>query len=292
VRPPSITGGLSARKEWKTGGRIVKGQTIGFVGLGEMGLPMAKNLMRRGYALQVFDVKEGPLAELKNMGACASDSPRAAGMGSWSIIVMVRTTEQAERVILGADGVLESAAPDAVILVMSTIDPLAAERLAKSAREKGVHLLDAPVSGAKEGAETGTLAIMVGGPRAAFERVKPVLEILGKHVFYLGASGMGQTGKLINNLLLLIHMIAAYEAAALGERAGLQMGALRDLIRVSTGSSWVMEHWDTVSSWKTNYVEGGTLDLIYKDIDLTLKLAERMKVPLLLSSVAKQLGRY
>jgi 2-hydroxymethylglutarate dehydrogenase len=265
---------------------------IGMIGVGEMGFPMAKNLIREGYGLSVFDVVEEPLLALEKIGAHVLDSPRAVAAASEMVIVMVRTTEQAERVIAAGDGILDGARPGTVILVMATVDPMAVRKWSQSAEEKGVTLLDAPVSGARQGAEAGTLTIMVGGPEEGFERAKPVLEVMGKNIFYLGDGGMGEIAKLLNNLLLLINMTAAYEAMSLAEKSGLRMDVLRDLIRVSTGNSWVMEHWDIVKSWKQDYRKGGTLDLIYKDIDLTLKLGEEIKVPLLLSSVAKQLGRY
>ncbi len=175
---------------------------------------------------------------------------------------------------------------------MSTIDPMMAKKLAGIAKEKGADLLDAPVSGARQGAETGTLTVMVGGAEEVSKRCKPIFDVLGKNIFYLGEVGMGESAKLINNLLLLVNMSAAYEAVALGKKAGVKMDVLFDLIKVSTGNSWVIEHWDMVTSWKDKYKVGGTLDLIYKDINLTLDLGENLKVPLYLSSLAKQLVRY
>jgi 3-hydroxyisobutyrate dehydrogenase len=280
------------KRSGEKGGTEVSLRAVGFIGLGEMGFPMARNLVNAGYLLHVFDVVEEPLHELREMGARIVDSPSAAAQGSEVIIVMVRTTEQAEDVISGTDGVLAGANKGSVVLVMSTIDPKVARRLSTLAIERGVDLLDAPVSGAKEGAEAGTLTIMVGGAEAALGRVRPVLGVLGKRVFHLGAVGTGEVAKLINNLLLLVNMIGVYEAMSLARHAGIETRILRELIQGSTGNSWVIEQWETVTSWKEHYREGGTLDLIYKDANLALKLGEELRVPLHLASLAKQLGRY
>ncbi len=264
----------------------------GFIGVGEMGFRMAKRLIDAGHKLTVFDVVKAPVLSLQIAGAQIADSPREVAQKSEILIVMVRTTAQAEHVIDGDDGVLKGASPGSTILLMSTIDPMVAKKLAGLGKERGVDVLDAPVSGAKQGAEAGTLTVMVGGAQEVFNRCKPIFEILGKNIFYLGESGMGESAKLINNLLLLVNMSAAYEAVHLGKKAGVKMDVLFDLIKVSTGNSWVVEHWDMVTSWKDQYKPGGTLDLIYKDINLTLDLGENLKVPLFLSSLAKQLVRY
>jgi 3-hydroxyisobutyrate dehydrogenase-like beta-hydroxyacid dehydrogenase len=265
---------------------------IGFIGLGEMGFPMAKRLIDDGHKLIVFDIVKEPLLHLRDAGAEVAESAKEVTEKSEIVIVMVRTTAQAERVISGDKGVLEGATRGSTILLMSTIDPFAVKKLAGLAKEKGVDLLDAAVSGAKQGAEAGTLTVMVGGVEDAFRRCKPIFDVLGKNIFYLGDVGMGESAKLINNLLLLVNMSAAYEAVALGKKAGVKMDVLFNLLKVSTGNSWVIEHWDMVTSWKDNYKVGGTLDLIYKDINLTLDLGENLKVPLHLSSLAKQLVRY
>jgi 3-hydroxyisobutyrate dehydrogenase-like beta-hydroxyacid dehydrogenase len=265
---------------------------IGFIGVGEMGFPMAKRLIEAGYQLTVFDIVKEPLLSLQNAGAQIAGSAKEVSQKSEIVTVMVRTTAQAERVISGDNGVLEGAHAGLTILLMSTIDPMMAKKLAGIAKEKGADLLDAPVSGARQGAETGTLTVMVGGAEEVSKRCKPIFDVLGKNIFYLGEVGMGESAKLINNLLLLVNMSAAYEAVALGKKAGVKMDVLFDLIKVSTGNSWVIEHWDMVTSWKDKYKVGGTLDLIYKDINLTLDLGENLKVPLYLSSLAKQLVRY
>jgi 3-hydroxyisobutyrate dehydrogenase len=266
--------------------------TIGFIGVGEMGFPMAKRLIDAGYKLSIFDIAREPLASLLNAGAQIGGSPKEVAEKSEVVIVMVRTTMQAERVIGGDNGVLEGIPRGSTILLMSTVDPFMVKKLERLAQEKAVYFLDAPVSGAKQGAEAGTLTVMVGGSEEAFNRCKAIFNTLGKNIFYLGEAGMGESAKLINNLLLLVNMCTVYEAVVLAKKAGVKMDVLFNLIKVSTGNSWVIDHWDMVTSWKDNYKVGGTLDLMYKDINLTLDLGENLKVPLHLSSLAKQLVRY
>ncbi|NQU15774.1 MAG: NAD(P)-dependent oxidoreductase [Desulfobacteraceae bacterium] len=265
---------------------------IGFIGTGEMGFPMAKNLIESGYEVFVFDINKAAMDELAKLGASKGASIKQIGEFSDSVIVMVRTTEQVEAVVLDGGCLLESCKPGSCIIIASTISPTSVQKIAGKAKEKEIQIVDAPVSGGRHGAEAGTLSMMVGGEKETYERVRPLLENMGKNIFHMGNVGMGEVAKLANNLLLLIQMNAAYEATALAEKAGLDIDLLRDLIKVSTGDSWVVEHWDMVASWKENYKPEGTLDLIYKDFQLALELALELKTPLHLGAVASQLGRY
>ena len=265
---------------------------IGFIGIGEMGFPMAKNLIDSGYDLSVFDISEAALDDLAKLGAARGASIKEIGEFSDVIFIMVRTTEQVEAVVIDRGGLLESCKPGSCIIIASTISPTSVQKIAGKAKEKEIQIVDAPVSGGRQGAEARTLSMMVGGEKEAYERVWPILEKMGKNIFYMGSEGMGEVAKLANNLLLLIQMNAAYEATALAEKAGLDIELLRDLIKVSTGDSWVVDHWDMVTSWKENYEPGGTMDLIYKDFQLALGLAQDLKTPLHLGAVASQLGRY
>ncbi len=267
-------------------------KSIGVIGTGEMGLPMARNLLKAGHRVIAFNRSKESLKEIEKDGAEIAKSPKAVAQSSEIVIIMVRTTEQTVSVMLGKDGVLDGVTPESIVIIMSTIDPRVAQELSEEANKREVKVLDAPVSGAKERAEAGTLTVMVGGDQEVFEECRPILEVVGKNIFYLGDSGMGESAKLINNLLLLVHMNIAFEAMNLAQATGIKIDVLQELIKVSTGNSWIIENWDLVKSWKDNYKEGGTLDLMYKDINLTMKLGEDLKVPLHLSSLAKQLGRY
>ncbi|MFH1080832.1 MAG: NAD(P)-dependent oxidoreductase [Pseudomonadota bacterium] len=270
-------------------------EKIGFIGLGEMGSPMAKNLVKSGYTLFVFDIRKEAADELVKVGAKACASPGEVGKSADVIFVMARDTEQVESIVLGDKGFLESCRPGSCIVISATINPLAVQKIAALAEKKKVEVVDAPVSGGRQGAEAGTLTIMAGGNEATFNKIRTVLEKVGKSIFYLGGCGMGEVAKLANNLLLLINMNAAFEAVKLAQNAGLSLDALMQIVKPSTGGSWVMEHWDMVTSWKENYKPDGpetTIDLIYKDFQLAYSLAKDLKTPLFLSALASQLGRY
>ena len=267
-------------------------EKIGFIGLGEMGSPMAKNLIKAGVTLFVFARRKEVLEDLVKLGATACSTVREVGEVCDTTIVMARTTEQVEDIVLGDSGLLVGCSPGSCIIIMSTINPIAIQKMAAKAKEKGIEIVDAPVSGGRQGAEAATLSIMAGGDEKTFKEVRPLLEKMGKNIFYLGDYGMGEVVKIINNLLLLINMIAAYEAVTLAEKAGLNLDSLLAAVKPSTGNSWVLEHWDMVTSWKKNYKPEGTLDLIYKDFQLAYKLAEDLRTPVYLGALASQLGRY
>jgi 3-hydroxyisobutyrate dehydrogenase-like beta-hydroxyacid dehydrogenase len=267
-------------------------EKIGFIGLGEMGSPMAKNLVKSGYTLFVFDIRKETADELVKSGAKACSSAYEVGQSADITFVMARTTEQVENIVLGDKGLLQSCKAGSCIIISATVNPLAIQKIAGEAKKKKVEVVDAPVSGAKQGAEAATLSIMAGGDEATFKKIRPVLDKVGKNIFYLGSYGMGEVAKIANNLLLLINMNAAYEAVKLAQNAGLSLDALLQIAKPSSGGSWVLEHWDMVTSWKENYKPEGTMDLIYKDFQLAYNLAKDLKTPLLLGSLASQLGRY
>lgn len=265
---------------------------IGFIGLGEMGLPMARNLLKAGHSVAAYDLRLEAVNEVVKSGGTMCQSVKEIGELCDLVVVMVRTTEQVEGVMLEKHGLLESCKKGACIVIMSTIDPLTVKKIASAAKERSIDVMDAPVSGGRQGAEAGSLSVMVGGDKVTYEKLVPILKTLGKKVIYLGSNGMGEVAKIVNNLLLLINMNAAYEAIELASKAGLPTEALLTAVTPSTGNSWVLEHWEMVRSWKVNYKTGGTLDLVYKDFMLAYKLAQDLKVPLHLGAQASQLGRY
>ena len=269
-------------------------EKIGFIGLGEMGSPMAKNLVKSGYTLFVFDIRKEAADELVKSGSTACSSAYEVGQSAAITFVMARSTEQVENIVLGKKGLLQGCKAGSCIIISATVSPLTIQKLAVEAKKKKVEVVDAPVSGGKQGAEAATLSIMAGGDEATFKKIRPVLDKVGKsiNIFYLGSYGMGEVAKIANNLLLLINMNAAYEAVKLAQNAGLSLDALLQIAKPSSGGSWVLEHWDMVTSWKENFKSGGTMDLIYKDFQLAQNLAKDLKIPLLLGSVASQLGRY
>jgi 3-hydroxyisobutyrate dehydrogenase len=270
---------------------------IGFIGIGEMGFPMVSNLLKSGYAVAAFDLRSEPLQAIEKKGARIAQSPQEVAQSSQIVICMVLTTDQVVNVLQGEKGVFWGAAPGTIVLIMATIDPMVVRKLSIAADSRGIRLLDAPVSGAKEGAEAGHLSIMVGGPETVFEECRPVLETMGKNIFYLGEAGMGEVAKLVNNHLLLVNMLAVYEAMSLAQAAGIRTDLLLELIKRSTGNSWVVEHWNLVKSWKqeSKSQEMGAakfrdIKTLYKDIQMTLNFAKELKVPLKLAGLSSQLG--
>lgn len=236
-------------------------ETIGFIGIGDMGRPMSGRLAAAGHSVRAFDVDPARSAQ-PGLVPCASVEEACAGAGL--VISLVRTLPQTEEVVAAVE---RAAAPGTVLLVMSTINPSAMQRLAGRLAGRGVEVLDAPVSGGTAGAEAGTLAIMAGGPAAVLERARPVLDVLGTNVFHVGERpGDGQALKLANQLLLCVNMLGAFEALKLADSYGLRPDQVLPVVGVSTGMSWVSEHWETVRGWWEGHPSGGALDIIYKDL--------------------------
>ncbi|RPI44793.1 MAG: NAD(P)-dependent oxidoreductase, partial [Betaproteobacteria bacterium] len=254
---------------------------VGFVGLGNMGGPMALNLVKAGFELVVHDINPVRLEPLAAAGATVVDSPSAAAAACRRTICMVETTEQAEAVILGASGFVRTARPGDLVLCMSTIAPLAARSIAERLAEKGIAMLDAPVSGGTHGAAGGTLSVIAGGPTEAFAAAEDLFRAMGKNVFHVGGHGMGLAMKLINNMLGQIQTVAIAEAMVFGKKAGLDPKKIHEVISVSTGNS--VQFQNRVPRILTrNFKPGGTLDISFKDQELETAFAKRLGVPLFL----------
>ena len=236
-------------------------ETIGFIGIGDMGRPMAVNLARAGHDVGAYDVDPARAAQ-PGLRPCASVAEACRGAGV--VISLVRTLAQTEAVVAEVEAV---AAAGSVLVVMSTVTPTAMAAIAERLAARGIAVLDAPVSGGTAGAEAGTLAIMVGGPAAVLERVRPLLDRLGSNLFHVGERpGDGQALKLANQLMLAVNMLGVYEGVKLARSSGLEPERVLPVIAVSTGMSWVSEHWETVRGWWEGHPRGGALDIIYKDL--------------------------
>jgi len=208
---------------------------IGFIGLGNMGLPMAQNLVKAGHAVQGFDMSKAQIDALVTSGGQAADSVKAAASGVDIIITMLPAGAHVREVYLGANGVLASAGAATLLIDSSTIDVETARAVAAAADKKGLTMLDAPVSGGVGGAQAGTLTFMVGGTDAAFGRALPVLEKMGKTIVHAGGAGNGQAAKICNNMILGVSMIAVSEAFVLAEKLGLDAQKLYDISSKSSG---------------------------------------------------------
>ena len=254
--------------------------TIGFIGLGNMGLPMAQNLLKAGHKVQGFDVSKAQMDALTASGGTAASSVKAAASGAEIVITMLPAGQHVREVYLGADGVLSAAGSDTLLIDSSTIDVETARAVAAAAEKKGLPMLDAPVSGGVGGAQAGTLTFMVGGSDAAFERGKPILEKMGKTIVHAGGAGNGQAAKICNNMILGVSMIAVSEAFVLAEKLGLDAQKLFDISSKSSGQCWSMTTYCPVpgpvptSPANRDYEAGFTAAMMLKDLKLAQEAAK------------------
>ena len=252
---------------------------IGFIGLGNMGGPMARNLVKAGHALKVFDVVPAAVAALAQAGATAAANMGDAASGVDIVITMLPAGPEVRAVYLDRGGVLARAGADARLIDCSTIDVETARAVAKAAADQGRAMIDAPVSGGVGGAEAGTLTFMVGGPDAAFARAKPVLEKMGKTIVHAGPAGNGQAAKICNNMLLAIAMIGTCEAFGLADKLGLKAQTLFDIASKSSGQCWAMTTYCPVpgpvptSPANRDYAAGFTGAMMLKDLKLAQQAA-------------------
>jgi 3-hydroxyisobutyrate dehydrogenase len=247
---------------------------IGFIGLGNMGLPMAQNLIKAGHAVTGFDVSEYSTGRLAADGATAVRSIAAACEGAEIVITMLPAGKQVREVYLGKEGVLAAASPGALLVDSSTIDVNTAREVAQAAAGKGLAMVDAPVSGGVAGAQAASLTFMVGGPDDAFARAKPVLEQMGKTIVHAGGAGNGQAAKICNNMILGASMIVVSEAFLLADKLGLDAQKLFDISSRSSGQCWSLTSYCPVpgpvpsSPANRNYKAGFTAAMMLKDLKL------------------------
>jgi 3-hydroxyisobutyrate dehydrogenase-like beta-hydroxyacid dehydrogenase len=261
---------------------------VGFIGLGNMGRPMALNLVEAGFALVVHDIDPAKVDPLVARGARVETSPEAVAAVTARTICMVETTAQAESVIAGAHGIIRAAAPGHIVICMSTIDPFAARRLADALAARQVAMLDAPVSGGTTRAASGELSIIAGGDEATFEACRDVFKAMGTNLFHVGPLGHGLAMKLVNNMLIQVNRVAVAEALVMGVKAGLDPQTIYDVVRVSTGTSFAFET-GVPKILARDFSPGGTVDITYKDQELETSFAKQLGVPLLLANVTQQL---
>ena len=269
---------------------------IGFIGLGNMGAPMAHNLLKAGHQLSVFDLNAAAVENLVGAGALPVDSPTAIAQGNAELIItMLPAAAHVKSVYLGANGLIAHSRAGVMLIDCSTIDPHSAREVAKAASEHGNPMLDAPVSGGTGGAAAGTLTFMVGGSDADFDRAQPILAAMGKNIVHCGAAGNGQVAKVANNMLLGISMIGVAEAMALGVSLGMDAKTLAGVINTSSGRCWSSDTYnpfpgvlDNVPSSR-GYSGGFGSDLMLKDLGLATEAAKQVRQPVILGALAQQL---
>ena len=260
---------------------------VGFIGLGNMGQPMALNLAKHGFPLVVHDIDAAKVEPLRARGATVAESPAGVAAAADRTISMVETTAQAESVIAGERGIVRAARPGHTVISMSTIDPLVARRLADTLGARGIAMLDAPVSGGTERAKSGELSIITGGDAATFEACRDLFKAMGTKIFHVGGLGQGLAMKLVNNMLIQVNMVAVAEALVLGVKAGLDPKTIYEVIRVSTGTSSAFER-GAARMLARDFSPAGTVDISFKDQELETAFAKQLGAPLLLANVSQQ----
>ena len=263
-------------------------QTIGFIGLGIMGKPMSKNLLKAGHPLVVHSRSRGPVDEVVKAGAKAASTPKEVAAQCDVLITMLPNSPDVEQVALGKDGILEGARAGLLFADMSTISPIVSKKVGEALAAKGVKMLDAPVSGGEKGAIDGALSIMVGGDKAVFERVLPIFQAMGKTITLLGPLGMGGFTKLANQIIVAVNLTALAEALTLGKKAGLD----RELLLTALGGGLAGSK--CLEQKKPNYIAGTynpgfKIDLHFKDLGLIMESARALGVPLPATAVVQEL---
>jgi 3-hydroxyisobutyrate dehydrogenase len=259
-------------------------QTVGFVGLGQMGAPMAENILKKGHRLVAYDIERRKVEHAVTLGAQAASSPADTARRASTLISMVDTTAQAEEVIVGPGGFIETAQPGDVIISMSTINLTALRRVQPRLAERGIDLLDAPVTGMETGAKTGTLRAYVGGDAAALERVRPVLHAMASEITHFGALGQGIAMKLVNNMLMQVNRVLIAEALALGAKAGLDPTQMVDTISKTTGNSVAFQY--SAPRILARDFDGIRMEITRKDVELQVALARSLGMPMFMASMA------
>lgn len=274
---------------------MTQANRIAFIGLGNMGGPMAINLRKAGHTVSAFDLSADALAKVQSQGVEVAASAQTAAQGAQVVISMLPASRHVEALYLGEGGLLAQLAPGALVIDCSTIAPASAQKVAAEAQARGLAMIDAPVSGGVAGATAGTLTFIVGGDAAALERARPLLQAMGKNIFHMGDAGAGQVAKLCNNMALGVIMAVTGEAIALGVAHGLDPKALSQMMAVSTSRSWATEvcnPWPGVlenAPASRGYSGGFGNDLMLKDLGLAAEAAMGIGASIPLGEMARNL---
>ena len=265
-------------------------EQIGFIGLGIMGQGMARNLLRAGFDLVVWNRTRSKMDALVSEGASAAGSPAELARACDIVITCVSDTPDVEAVVLGENGAIHGLREGSLLIDMSTISPKVTREIAARLAEREVHMLDAPVSGGSEGAARGTLSIMVGGEADQVSRAMPILEAMGKTITHVGGHGAGQTVKLVNQILVVVNMLAVGEGLLFAQAGGLDLQKTLDAVTQGAAGSWMLSNRGPqviARDWRPGF----TIDLQQKDLRLVLEAADENGVPLLGTALVFQLYR-
>ena len=269
--------------------------TVAFIGLGNMGGPMATNLVKAGHDVTVFDLSQAACDELQDAGASVAESAAAAARGVDYVISMLPAGKHVAGVYLGDNGLLAQLDVSTTVLDCSTIDAATARQVGEAAAERGIGFMDSPVSGGVAAAAAATLAFMCGGDAGTFDKAKLILSDMGKNIFHAGPAGAGQVAKGCNNMLLAIHMIGTCEALEMGARNGLDPKVLSEIMLASSGRNWSLEVYNPYpgvmdgAPASNDYRPGFMTDLMVKDLGLAMEIAEKSDFNNPMGQLARQL---
>jgi 3-hydroxyisobutyrate dehydrogenase-like beta-hydroxyacid dehydrogenase len=249
--------------------------SVGFIGVGVMGGPMALNVLKGGFPLAVYDLDAEAVKRMTSAGARAAASPRELGTASDVVVSMLPEPQHVEQVVLGPNGIVEGLKSGGVVVDMSTIDPITSQRVGVELRKRGMEMVDSPVGKTSEHAATGTLTLMVGGDPAVVERVKPVLKCMGSELFYCGGPGMGHAMKLTNNILATTIMAANTEALAIGAKCGLTLELMIEVMKTTMAWNSQLGVAMPKKAFKGDDSPGFMVKLAAKDVRLAVELAKK-----------------
>ena len=267
---------------------------IAFIGLGNMGNPMCRNLLKHGHSLKVYDVVPDLVKKLEKEGCEVATSASECARAVDVVITMLPSSPHVRSVYLGEYGVLKGAKPGTPLIDSSTIDPLTSREVAMDAKARGCPMIDAPVSGGVGGAEAGTLTFMVGGEAQDYEAAKPILQAMGKNIVHCGGIGNGQVAKICNNMMLAVEMIATAEGMTLAAKLGMDPKTFAAIVNTSSGRCWSSDTYNPYPGVLENvpasrgYTGGFGADLMLKDLTLVTDAAKSAKQPVLLGALAQQ----
>lgn len=270
--------------------------TIGFIGLGNMGGPMAINLVKNGHQVQAFDLSADAVARVVAEGGRAAETAQAAVTGADFVVSMLPAGKHVQGLFVTGDNPLfDHLKPGALVIDSSTIDSATAQQVAAVAAERGINFIDAPVSGGVGGAKAGTLAFMVGATDEQFATAKPILQCMGKNIFHAGQHGAGQVAKACNNMLLAILMTGTCEALNMGVKNGLDPAVLSEIMKQSSGNNWALQVYNPFPGVmegvpaSNDYQGGFQVDLMFKDLGLAMEMSQQSASPVPMGSQARAL---
>jgi 2-hydroxymethylglutarate dehydrogenase len=260
---------------------------VGFIGVGNMGNPMAFNVLKAGFSMTVFDTNPKAMENLLQAGARRAGSAREAVEQSEILLTSLPASPDVEASYLEPGGLVERAKPGTILIDLSSVLPSTPRKIEPRAKARGVHFLEAPVSGGVSGAQAGTLAIMVGGDPAVLERARPVLRPIGPNIFHVGTVGAGNTVKAINNMMACVNALAMMEGLALGVKAGLDPMTIYEVVKASSGGSKALERIPR-SLLPRNFEPGFKVQLMNKDLETFTTIAKELHVPISFANVAQR----